>query len=190
MKKIILFAVLGILVIFLGVRLLAKPKRPSGTPSVRTGSKKTGKTTGQIKAKTAEEIAAEKRKARKEERERRKELRRRQREERRAQRMASRYGYSQNRLRIRGRRGGMSTARGRKSSATLYQLRAIIIIDNTNYALIDNRQVQKGDDIMGRKIVDILSDRIVIDDAGKFREIKIGEMVFPNLMTQSKRTRR
>lgn len=192
MKKIIPFIILGIVVIFGGIRLLSKPKVPAvRNPSSRSSST-AGRTTGQIKSKSAEEIAAEKKKIKAEERARKRELRRRQREEKRAQRLASRYGYgyTRSRSRLRSRRGVTSSARGRRSGAGYYQLRGIISIDNVNYALIDNQQYRKGDVVMGRKIDDVQSDRILINDAGKSREVKIGEACFPNLLNQTKRIRR
>ncbi len=191
MKKIIPFIVLGIVVVLGGIMLLSKPK--ARTPTGRT-SRRSGKTAGQIKPRSEEQLVSEKRKLRAEERARKREIRRRLREQRRAQRLAARagrygYGYSKNRLRS--RRGVASGARSsRKSGATLYQLRGIISIENTNYALIDNQQYKQGDMVMGRRIDNVYSDRIIINDAGKTREVKIGEMCFPNLITQTKRTRR
>ncbi|MBS4015440.1 MAG: hypothetical protein KGZ86_03290 [Candidatus Latescibacteria bacterium] len=189
MKKNILFVILGILIIVAAVTIFSKPKaKRAVTPATRSSRR----TTGQIRQKTKEEIAEERKKTRKEARACKREIKRRERAEKRAQRMTARYGYGyRGRVRDRrSRRGVMSGARGRRGAATLYRLRAIFTVDNVNYALIDNRQVKKGDEIMGRQIVDILSDRIIVNESGRNKEVKIGESAFPNLITQTRRTRR
>lgn len=195
MRRIIVFIIVAILIIFALTKVFSKGKAKtsatkrrttSDTLAVRTKAKK-GKTAGAIKAKTKEEIALEKKQARVAERARKRELRRQKRAEARARRLAGRTAYSTGRAR-RGRRGTRSTRIGRKGSVQLYQLRAIFTVENASYALIDDRQFAKSDDIMGRKIIDILNDRIIIDEFGRTREVKIGESVLPNLITP-KRTR-
>jgi Sec-independent protein translocase protein TatA len=193
MKKNILFIILGVVIIIALVVIFSKPK----ARRITTTSRSSRRTTGQITPKTKEELAAEKRKARKEERLRKRELRKRQREERKAQRLARRYSYrygygysSRSRTRRSTRRSYIGATRSRRGSATLYQLRAIFTVDNIKYALIDNRQVKKGDEIMGKQIVDILTNRIIVNESGKNKEVKIGESAFPNLITQTRRTTR
>lgn len=191
MKK-ILFVVLGILVIVMMVTVFSKPKSgPKGS------ARRSGKTAGEIKTKSKEQIAAERRKARMEERARKRELKKRLREERRAQRLANRYGYRygygySTRRRVRGmsRRGTIGAARTRRGGvAQIYKLRAILNVDNIKFALIDNRQYKVGDEIMGRKIVEILDDRIVVLENNVRREVKVGEIAFPNLITRSRRSK-
>lgn len=192
MKRIVIIIVIGIVVIFALTRLFSKPKKGTATKETTVKrTKQTAKTSGQLKTKTKEELAEEKKKARVQARALKRELRKRQRAEKRAAMLRSKYGDGyQSRVKGR-RRGGTTGARtGRKGTVQLYQLKAIFTVENINYALIDSRQVQKGDDIMGREIVEILTDRIIIDESGRHREVRIGESVLPNLITPKRRTTR
>lgn len=194
MRRIIIIVIAAILVVFILTRVACKKKTVN--PATRKG-----KTTGEIKPKTKAQINAEKAKAKKEERARKRELRRRQREERLARRRLygygrygygygtyGRYGYGRSRMRRRGYAGYWAGARtGRKSSIALYKLSAIITIDDKNFAIIDGNQYSIGDVISNRKIVDIKNDRIIIDEFGKTRQVKIGESVVPNLVTPKTR---
>lgn len=197
MKKAIILFIVVIVVIFVGYQLL-KPKKSASAlnPSQfrqRTSTTSTGKTAGQIKTKTKEEIAEEKRQAKLAERKRRQELLRKKREERRAQQLALRYSkrrYGDYLSRTkRGRRASYSTSSRQKRTTGLYQVTAIFKIEGKNYALIDGRYVTIGDDIMGRKVTDILDDRIIINEYGRSREVKVGESVLPTTVTQPRRTR-
>lgn len=172
MKRIIIYVVVAGLIIFVAIKVFSKGK---GKASNALSAKK-GKVTGEIKPKTKAEIALESKKAKVLERARKRELQRQQR----ALRGSIKYGLSTLRTR-RGRRtsGGYSSRTGGKGNVQLYKLSAIFTIENENFALIDGRQVTKGDDIMGRKIVEILSDRIVINEFGRIREVKLGESVLP-----------
>ena len=177
MKRIIIFVVVAGLIIFALITIFSKGK---GKDSNALPAKK-GKATGEIKPKTKAEIALERKKAETLERTRKRELRRQQRATRRARLLGGiRYGLSSLRT-SRGRRTslGYSSRTGRTGNVQLYKLSAIFTIENENFALIDGRQVTKGDDIMGRKIVEILSDRIVINEFGRTREVKLGESVLP-----------
>lgn len=186
MRRIIIFIVIGIVVIFGLIRVFSKGK-PKGTNKTTVSSKVVkGKTTGAIRAKTPEQIAVERQKAHQTERKRLREIRRQQRKEMLAQRRAGYYGrgnYNNGRRRgVRGIRGRISAYSSRRGKTTSYQLKAIFIIGNQYYAMIEGRNYSIGDDVMGRKIVEILSDRIIIDESGQRREVKIGESVLPDLI--------
>ena len=124
-----------------------------------------GKTSGQLKTKTNAEIMAEKRNARKEEMKRRRELQQRKRLEERAKRTGL--------IRSKSKRGHISQ---------MYLVRAIMNINNEKHVLIDATSYAKGSEIMGRNIVGIMDDRIIINEYGRIREVKIGESVLPNLI--------
>lgn len=176
MRRIILFIILGVLVVFAFTRLFSRPK-PQATAGTRKKSSDTlairtrkGKTAGQIKTKTKEELREERRRAQREERARRRELRRRQRELERMRRLSRR------KRRIRSRR-----------ATQIYVLRAIMKIDSEKYALIDSRRMGIGEEISGRRIVEIGDDRIVIEEFGRRREVRIGESILPSVLTQKRR---
>jgi hypothetical protein len=188
MKRIIIFVVIGIVVIFGLTRVFNKGKSKGVNKTTVSSSKAVkGKTTGAIKTKTKEEIAAEQKNARRAERKRLRELKRQQRREARARRLAGYLGRGSNnysrRTGVRGVRGRMTAFSSRRVKTTSYQLKAIFIIGDQYYAMIEGRNYSNGDDVMGRKIVEILSDRIIIDESGQRREVKIGESVLPNLIT-------
>jgi hypothetical protein len=190
MRRIIILIVVAILAIFLLSKVFCKGKaatlKGKVTTSSRTKAKK-GKTTGEIKPKNKEQTALEKQQAKKAERARKRELRKRQRAERLAKRL---YGYGRYGTTRTGRRGAVgsrSGARtGRKSSVQLYKLSAIFTIEGKNFALIDGQNLTIGDVVQGGKIVDILNDRIIIDEFGRTRTVKIGESVLPSLITPGK----
>ncbi len=177
MKRIFIFVVVAGLIIFVAIKVFSKGKGKAGNAL----PVKKGKATGEIKPKTQAEIDLERKKVKSLERARKRELRRQQRVARRARFLGGiRYGLSSLRTR-RGRRTtyGYGARTGGKGNVQLNKLSAIFTIENENFALIDGRQVKKGDDIMGRKIVEILSDRIVINEFGRTREVKLGESVLP-----------
>lgn len=182
MRKIIIIIVIIAVLAFAGTRIFFRKKTVTTT--------KQPKTAGEIKPKTKQQLEAEKRQARREERKRKRELQKRLRAERKAARLARRqygyygyrrYGYGTYRGTRRGYRGSLSAASRIKKKTQLYQLTAIFIADGKYVALIDNQQYEVGDIIQGRKIVNILSDRIVIDEYGKTKEVKIGESILPSL---------
>ena len=183
MKRIIIVVIAG-LIIFALITIFSKGK---GKASNALPAKK-GKTTGEIKPKTKAEIDLERKKVTLLEKAQKGELRRRRRAERRA-RLSGRIRNGVSSLMTRGGRrtsGGYSSRTGGKGNTQLYKLSAIFTIENENFALIDGRQVTKGDDIMGRKIVEILSDRIVMNEFGRTREVKLGESVIPSLITPNR----
>lgn len=188
MKNLIL-VIFVFIIVFVGCQ-------PKSTPRQR-GS---GRTAGQIKPKTKEQIAEEKRQVQLAERKRQKELRRemlrRKREERRAQQLAGRYGerwagrYGDYSSRTRrGRRASYGSSSRQRKTSGLYQITAIFTIEGKKYALIDARYVTAGDDIMGRKVIDILDDRIIINEYGRTREVRIGESILSSPITPQRRTR-
>ncbi|MCX7785138.1 MAG: hypothetical protein N2201_02775 [candidate division WOR-3 bacterium] len=175
MRRIILFIVLGVLVIFAFTRLFSRPKPTGGTKKKSSSDtlavrSRRGKTAGQIKTKTKEELREEKRRAQRAERARLRELRRRQRELERMRRLSRR------KRRIRSKR-----------AKQIYVLRAIMKIDSEKYALIDTRRMTIGEEISGRKIVEIGDDRIVIEEFGRRREVRMGESILPSVLTQKRR---
>jgi hypothetical protein len=184
MRRILIFLLIAAVVIFAGINVCKKPK------AARIDKKTSSKTAGKITPRSREEIAQEKRKRRQEERARQRELRKKLREQRRAQRLQGRYGayypYAKRRSDLRyGRRyGRISGAHTKKSAVGLYVLKAILIVDNEYVALVDNREVRVNDEIMGKKVLAIYQDRIVISDAGQTKEIRIGEAIVP-LTTKS-----
>ncbi len=190
MKRIIIFVVIGIIVIFGLTRVFSKGKSKGTNRTTGSLSKAVkGKNTGAVKAKSKEETAAEQRKARQAEKKRLRELRRQQRKEAHARRLAGylgrgsgSYNYGR-RTGVRGIRGRMSAYNSRRGKTTSNQLKAIFIVGDQYYAMIEGRNYSIGDDVMGRKIVEILSDRIIVDESGQRREVKIGESVVPNLIT-------
>ncbi|MEO0077348.1 MAG: hypothetical protein ABIK19_06745 [candidate division WOR-3 bacterium] len=184
MRKIIIVIVIIALLVFAGTRIFARKKTAA--------SAKPAKTAGEIKPKTKQQLEAERRQARREERRRKRELQKRLRAERKAARLARRtygyygyrrrYGYGAYRQARRGYRGSLSAASRIKRKTQLYQLTAIFVANDKYIALIDNQQYKVGDIIQGRKIINILSDRVVIDEYGKTKEVKIGESILPSLV--------
>jgi hypothetical protein len=124
---------------------------------------KTGRKAGKIKSRTKQELAEEKRKRKAEERKRKRELKRQERERKRRLRYA------------RKRRG----RRGRRRKGQLYVVSAIVSLGSDSYALVDGRRVGVGDVIMGRRIVSIQPDRLVVDAFGKTTTVRVGESVVP-----------
>ena len=195
MRRIIILIVVALLAIFLLSRVFCKGKTTTLKGKVMasnpTNAKK-GKTTGAIKPKTKEQTALEKQQAKKAERARKRELRKRQRAERLAKRLYGYgYGYGRYGTTRTGRRGAIGSrlgARtGRKSSnVQLYKLSTIFTVENKNFVIIDGQQYSIDDVVQGRKIINILNDRIIIDEFGRTREVKIGESVLPSLITPRK----
>jgi hypothetical protein len=179
MSRIILFVLSGFIAIGFSCK---SSKATSAGQNIATP-----KTSGQITPKTRGQIAAEQKKARMAEIKRQRELKRQQRLADLAKRRARYYGYGYyGRNYTRGRRGSTGGARNaRKTTQGIYVLTGIYTINNENYAIIDGQTINKGDDIQGRKIVEILTDRVIIDDNGQRREVKIGESALPTLIAPS-----
>ena len=139
--------------------------KPVGTVA-KTGSKsvKAGKVAGTLKPTSKEDRRAQIKKIKDAERLRKKALKKQEREKRRMLKSAS-------------ARGGRRSSRTK--GAGLYVLKAIILLGNDSYVLIDSRKAQVGDVVMGRKIVDIGQDRIEIEAFGKRSTVRVGESLLP-----------
>jgi hypothetical protein len=111
-------------------------------------------------------LRAEKKARRKEERRRRREEKRREREKRRRLKAARQQ---------RGSRRKSKRGRGDQS----YVVTAIVSLGNDSYALVDGRRVSEGDVVMGRRIVEIRSDRMVVDAFGRRQTVRVGESLMP-----------
>jgi len=172
-RRVILIVIVAAVVVVGGVMLFRKPKVSAGSKSWTTqsdsisGGRATvsrGKTAGRLKAKTKEERIAEKKRLRDEERKRKRELRRQERERRRMLKYA------------RSRRG---TRKSASRKGTYYVVKAIVSLGDDSYALIDNRRVRVGDVVMGRKIVEIGTDRIEVEAFGRRTTVRVGESLLP-----------
>jgi hypothetical protein len=153
---------------------LFRPKSSDGgskstsadTSAVKKKSKRKGRLAGKIKPKSKKELREERKRRRKEEKRRKKELKRREREKRRRLKYARK---------SRGKR--RSKRRGRKGQ--MYVVGAIVSLGDESYAMVDGRRVGVGDVVMGRKIIDIKPDKIIIEAFGKTSTVRVGESVLP-----------
>lgn len=116
---------------------------------------------GSLKGLTPEEIKAERKRMRDEKRRLREEIRRKKREEKLALRAT----------RGRGRRSG---ARRRGSLYDAYTLKGTIA---GRYALVGTRRLERGDVIAGKKVIEIGSDRITLEQFGTRFSVRVGEQV-------------
>ncbi|MFO7675539.1 MAG: hypothetical protein R6X12_04400 [bacterium] len=169
---------------------LLKPKSAPGRSSAKSGSGEAqedagesgtrargrGRTTGRLKPKSKAELKAEKRRVRLEERKRRREAKRRERERRRQLRSAQT------------RRGSRRSAR-RGKKGQLYVVSAIVSLGSDSYALVDGRRVTAGDVVMGRRIVEIESDRMVVEAFGRRSTVRVGQSIVPLTYSTSKSRR-
>lgn len=124
---------------------------------------------GSLKAATPEQAAAEKKRLREEKKRLRQELSRRKREERLAGRSARRRGV---------RRGG------KRSLYDAYTLKGTVA---GVYALVGSRRLERGDVVAGKKIVDIGSDRIVVEQFGTPFTVMLGEPIDKGLPSGTKK---
>lgn len=181
MRRIVLIIAIVAVVGVAGYFLL-RPKSSSGTQKASSSETdkpkrktRSGKVAGRIKPKSKAERRAEKKRRKKEERRRKKEERRRQREKKRRLRAA------------RQKRTRRSKRRGKKG--TLYVVSAIVSLGDESYALVDSRRVTVGDVVMGRRIVEIRPDRVIIEAFGKRRTVRVGESIVPYSYTSRKKRR-
>ena len=182
MRRIVLIIAIVAVVGVAGYFLL-RPKSSSGTQKASSSESdkpkrktRSGKVAGRIKPKSKAERRAEKKRRKKEERRRKKEERRRRREKKRRLRAAR-----QKRTRRRSKR------RGKKG--TLYVVSAIVSLGDESYALVDSRRVTVGDVVMGRRIVEIRPDRVIIEAFGKRTTVRVGESIVPYSYTSRKKRR-
>lgn len=145
--------------------LSAKAVRPSSR------SVKKGKVAGSLKASTREERRAKTKQIREAERRRKKELKLQEREKKRMLKSA------------RTSRGRRKTRKG----GDYYVLKAIVAVGSQNYALIDGRNAQVGDVVMGQKIVGIGQDRIETEAFGRRSTVHVGESLLPSTYTPRRR---
>jgi hypothetical protein len=124
---------------------------------------------GSLKGLTPEQVAAEKKRLKEEKKQLKLELSRRKREE----RMAARVGQR------RARTGG-----GRKSLYDAYTLKGTVA---GTYALVGSRRLERGDVVAGKRIVDIGSDRIVVEQFGTRFTVVLGEPIDRGLTTGSRK---
>lgn len=175
MRRIVIIIALVAVVGFAGFMLLRprsgakRAAKQAASDAVATAQ--TGRKSGKLKARSKAEMAEEKKKRKAEERKRKRELRRQERERRR-------------RLRAAGKRRGR---RGRRKKGQLYVVSAIVSLGNESYALIDGRRVGVGDVIMGRRIVSIQPDRLVVEAFGKTTTVRVGESVVPFAYSERRR---
>jgi hypothetical protein len=127
---------------------------------------------GSLKAQTMDEKMTERKKLRDEKRRLRQEARRKRREEQLAQRAA----------RSRGRKSG-----AKRSLYDAYTLKGTVA---GRYALVGNRRLEAGDIIAGKKLVDVSSNRIVLEQFGTRFTVQIGEPVERGLGSKSGRKRK
>lgn len=141
------------------------PARPVGKVA-KSGSKsaRTGKVAGTLKASTKEQRRAQMKKIKDDERRRKKELKQQEREKRRMLKGAS-------------ARGGRRKA---SKGGGFYVLKAIILLGDHSYVLVDGRKAQVGDVVMGRRIVEIGQDRIEVEAFGRRSTVRVGESLLPS----------
>lgn len=167
MRKIIGILILVFILIFVGSRVLKKKpvqQVVKKTQEVAEGSKRArraGKKTGSLerREKKSKEEKKRERELKKLEKKRLKEERKRQRELEKLRRQQKK--------------------KSRKKKVGMYILQAIVTVENTPYALIDGKQYKVGDEIMGRRIVKIESDKITLDYFGEIITVRIGEGCVP-----------
>jgi hypothetical protein len=114
---------------------------------------------GTLQGQTPEQRMAEKKRLREEQRRLKQELRRRKREERLAQQGAKKRGKGRS---------------GKRSSYDAYTLKGTVA---GTYALIGSRRLERGDVIAGKKIIEIGSDRVVLEQFGTRSTVVLGEPV-------------
>ena len=177
MRRIVLILVL-VAVVGLAGFILLRPKgarstkksdsgdsTATGKPTAATTVKKTGgKVTGKVAPKSSTDRKAEAKRIRDAERKRKRELRVAENARRKALRLA------------RSRRGKRRTGRNK---GQFYVLKAIVALGDGSYALVDDRRVQVGDVLAGRRIVAIMPDRIEVEAFGKRSTIRVGEPLMP-----------
>lgn len=150
----------------LGARVGRTARSARGAAS-RIGAK--GKR-GTLKGMTAAEKDTERKRIREEKKRLKKELQRKRREERLAQRASLRRG--------RQRRSG------RRSLYDAYTLKGTVA---GTYALVGTRRLERGDVVAGKKIVEIGSDRISLEQYGQRFTVRLGEPVDPGVLTSGRR---
>jgi len=124
---------------------------------------------GTLKATTQEDRLAERKKLRAQKQQLRRELRRKRQEE---------------RLARRAQRTRSSRRNKRGSLYDSYMLKATMA---GQYAMIGTRRVGRGDVVAGKKIVEIGSDRIVVEQFGTTFTVRVGEPIDRSIQTKPSR---
>lgn len=150
----------------------AAKAKSSAAPAKGTTRRRGTTAKASMKVMTKEERRAQMKRIRDEERKRKRELKRQEREKRKALRQARR------------NRGKRKTG---KRGQSLYVVKAIVSLGDESYALIDSRRARVGDIVMGRRVVAIEPDRLVIEAFGRRTVVRVGESLIPNYGYGSKR---
>jgi len=148
------------------------PARPVGRVA-KSGRKsaRAGKVAGTLKASSRDARRAQMKKIKDEARRRKKELKQQERDKKRMLKSA------------RTSRGRRKTRKG----GDFYVLKAIILLGNESYVLVDGRKARVGDVVMGRKIVGIGQDRIEIEVFGRRSTVRVGESLLPSSYSPRRR---
>jgi hypothetical protein len=126
---------------------------------------------GSLQGQTPTEIASEKKRLREEKKRLKQELRRKKREERLREAEAR-------------RRGRRKRSRGKRSLYDAYTLKGTVA---GAYALVGSRRLERGDVVAGKKIMEIGSDRIVVEQFGTRFTVRLGEPIDLGMSTKSKK---
>jgi len=160
----IILLIIVVVLIFLGYRVLSKPGRRPAATRKTTDTLAAGRRVGR-RAGTLERRRTS-REERRLERKRKREERKRLREERKRRRMEERM-----------RKRAIRQRKGRKYGYNILQ--AIFYSEGGSYVIIDGKTYKVGDEISGRKIVRIEKERIIIEDHGEQKPVKVGESLTP-----------
>jgi hypothetical protein len=126
---------------------------------------------GSLQGQSPTDVASEKKRLREEKKRLKQELRRKKREERLRDSEARRAGRRKR-------------TRGKGSLYDAYTLKGTVA---GSYALVGSRRLEKGDVVAGKKIVEIGSDRVVVEQFGTQFTIRLGEPIDLGLTTKSKK---
>jgi hypothetical protein len=75
------------------------------------------------------------------------------------------------------RRDGGSVARSRNNNP--YQLKAILVDEGgARYALVGDRRLKAGDDVGGRKLVEVGVDAVKVNNGVSVYTVKVGEAIY------------
>lgn len=152
--------------------LVTQTKSPSRRGRSERAAKKTEEVEGRKKSRAKREKASTTEKRL--ERERMREERRKAREEKRLQRLAERLERRKGTTRTERAKGG---SRGTASISQPYVLRMILQEGNEWYAVVGERRLKKGEDVMGRKVIEIGSGSIEVEYRGMKYPVRVGEPV-------------
>jgi len=155
MRYVLVFLVLVIVVVAAvlvigGSKKAPKSKSQSGEVA-RTGSKRSGRTSGALTERSKKKDRAD--------RDRERQLRK-------------------ERRRLAKKRGRRSSRSSYRSASVRGRLQMIVAEGTQRYAVVDNRRLKIGDVVGGRKINDIKSDQVTVEYQGKNYPVKVGQPVY------------